>query len=57
MRTEAQIALKERVNELKAKQRKLQIWEGQRALEIKHLILMQRWLQEDIDKLEKEISL
>jgi len=55
MNTEA-IAIKERINELRAKQRKFSIWEAQKAQEIQHLIRSQSQLEDDIIILEYELE-
>lgn len=56
MRTPDQIAITEKINEARAKQRKFQVWEQQRSVEIKHLQIMQRFLDADILVLERQLT-
>lgn len=54
--TDTQIAIKERINESRAKQRNFFLREQQRALEVRHLIRMQADLEDDILILECELA-
>lgn len=51
-----EIALKEKINEARAKQRKFSKWEIEAAESIKHLIMQQSQLEDDIIALEVELD-
>lgn len=51
-----EIAIQEKIHELRAKQRKFGCWEIEKAQEIKHLIMQQSQLEDDIIALEVELA-
>lgn len=51
-----EIAIKEKINEARAKQIKFGNWEIEKAQEIKHLIMQQSQLEDDIIALEVELA-
>ena len=55
--TEQQIALREKINEARAKQHKYATWEREKAQEALHLIKEQGRLEDEIIALEYEFAL
>lgn len=51
-----EIAIKEKIHEARAKQRKFSKWEIEAAESIKHLIMQQSQLEDDIIALEVELA-
>lgn len=51
-----EIAIEEKINEARAKQLKFSKWEVEKAQEIKHLIIQQSQLEDDIIALEVELD-
>lgn len=56
MSREKEISIQEKIHELRAKQRKFSCWEAERAQEIKHLIMQQSQIEDDIICLEIELD-
>lgn len=56
MRSEAQIALVEKINEANARIRTLGTWERERAVEIQHLIRQQSVLFDQVCELEIKLA-
>jgi hypothetical protein len=51
-----EIAIQEKIHELRAKQRKFGKWEIEAAENIKHLIMQQSQIEDDIIALEVELA-
>lgn len=56
MSRQEEIGVQEEINSLRAKQRKLGCWEIEKAQEIKHLIMQQSQIEDDIIELEIKLA-